>query len=92
MSESRDLTWHPAMRLGKRAALYKIKPQGAKINELERSKASFRGKVEHPHHTNAHRFGFVKVRYRELKQNAAQLIPTFCGVQRWSANAGRSTS
>ena len=80
------------MRLGKRAALYKIKPQGAKINELERSKASFRGKVEHPHHTNAHRFGFVKVRYRELKQNAAQLIPTFCGVQRWSANAGRSTS
>ena len=45
---SPDVTWHVAMRPGKRAALDKSKPPGAMINEVERIKASIRAKVEHP--------------------------------------------
>ena len=55
-----DLTWHVAMRPGKRAALDKSKPLGAMINEVERIKASIRAKVEHPFRVVKRQFGFVK--------------------------------
>jgi IS5 family transposase len=62
---SPDVTWHVAMRPGKRAALDKSKPLGAMINEVERIKASIRAKVEHPFRVVKRQFGFVKVRYRD---------------------------
>ena len=41
--------------------------------EVERIEASIRAKVEHPLRVMKRQFGFVKVRYRGLKKNTAQL-------------------
>ncbi len=82
---SPDVTWHVAMRPGKRAALDKSKPLGAMINEVERIKASIRAKVEHPFRVIKRQFGFVKVRYRGLKKNAAQLTTLFALSNLWMA-------
>ena len=82
---SPDVNWHVAMRPGKRAALDKSKPMGAMINEVERIKASIRAKVEHPFQVIKRQFGFVKVRYRGLKKNAAQLMTLFALSNLWIA-------
>ena len=82
---SPDVNWHVAMRPGKRAALDKSKPMGAMINEVERIKASIRAKVEHPFRVIKRQFGFVKVRYRGLKKNAAQLMTLFALSNLWIA-------
>ena len=82
---SPDVNWHVAMRPGKRAALDKSKPLGAMINEVERIKASIRAKVEHPFQVIKRQFGFVKVRYRGLKKNAAQLMTLFALSNLWIA-------
>jgi IS5 family transposase len=82
---SPDVTWHVAMRPGKRAALDKSKPLGAMINEVERIKASIRAKVEHPFRVIKRQFGFVKVRYRGLKKNTAQLTTLFALSNLWMA-------
>lgn len=82
---SPDVTWHVAMRPGKRAALDKSKPLGAMINEVERIKASIRAKVEHPFRVIKRQFGFNKVRYRGLKKNTAQLMTLFALSNLWVA-------
>ncbi len=82
---SPGVTWHVAMRPGKRAALDKSKPLGAMINEVERIKASIRAKVEHPFRVIKRQFGFVKVRYRGLKKNTAQLTTLFALSNLWMA-------
>ena len=79
------MTWHVAMRPGKRAALDKSRPLGAMINEVERIKASIRAKVEHTFQVIKRQFGFVKVRYRGLKKNAAQLMTLFALSNLWIA-------
>ena len=68
-----DVSWHVAMRPGKRAALDKTQPLGALIERVEKIKASIRAKVEHPFRVIKRQFGFVKVRYRGLAKNAAQI-------------------
>ena len=80
-----DVTWHVAMRPRKRAALDKSKALGAMINEVERIKASIRAKVEHPFRVIKRQFGFVKVRYRGLKKNTAQLTTLFALSNLWMA-------
>ena len=77
--------WHVAMRPGKRRALDKSKPIGAMIDEVERIKASIRAKVEHPFRVIKRQFGFVKVRYRNLKKNTAQLTTLFALSNLWMA-------
>lgn len=42
-------------------------------NQIEKLKARVRAKLEHPFRVIKRQFGFVKVRYRGLKQNTAQL-------------------
>ena len=69
--------WHVAMRPGKRAALDKSKPLVAMIDEVERIKASIRAQVEHPFRVVKRQFGFMKVRYRGLRKNTAQLTILF---------------
>jgi IS5 family transposase len=81
------VTWHAAMRPGKRAALDKSSPLGAMINEVERIKASIRAKVEHPFRVVKRQFGFVKVRYRGLKKNTAQLTTLFALSNLWMARS-----
>ena len=77
--------WHVAMRPGKRRALDKSKPIQAMIDEVERIKASIRAKVEHPFRVIKRQFGFVKVRYRGLKKNTAQLTTLFALSNLWMA-------
>ena len=73
------------MRPGKRAALDKTKRVDQLIDQLERLKASIRAKVEHPFRVIKRQFGHVKVRYRGLKKNTAQLSTLFALSNLWMA-------
>jgi IS5 family transposase len=79
------VTWHVAMRPGKRRALDKSNPIDALVDEVERVKASIRAKVEHPFRVIKRQFGFTKVRYRGLKKNTAQLTTLFALSNLWMA-------
>lgn len=70
------VTWHVAMRPGKRRALDKS-PEGEAQEWLEQTKASIRAKVEHPFHVVKNLFRHRKTRYRGLTKNAAQLFSLF---------------
>ena len=80
-----DVNWHIAMRPGKRAALDKARHVDALIDQVEKIKASIRAKVEHPFRVIKRQFGFVKVRYRGLAKNAAQLKTLFALSNLWMA-------
>ena len=72
-----DVTWHIAMRLGKRKKLNKDNQADALLDQAEKLKSGIRAKVEHPFRVVKRQFGFVKVRYRGLKKNTAQIITLF---------------
>ena len=78
-----DITWHVAMRPGKRKALNKEDEADAMIDKAEKLKAGIRAKVEHPFRVVKRQFGFVKVRYRGLKKNTAQLFTLFALSNLW---------
>ena len=78
-----DVTWHIAMRPGKRRALDKENEADALIDQAEKLKASVRAKVEHPFRVIKRQFGFIKVRYRGLKKNTAQLFTLFALSNLW---------
>jgi len=78
-----DVTWHIAMRPGKRKALDKDNEADAMIDKAEKLKAGVRAKVEHPFRVIKRQFGFVKVRYRGLKKNTAQLFTLFALSNLW---------
>jgi IS5 family transposase len=82
-----DVNWHVAMRPGKRRALDKSKTIDHLIDQVERIKASVRAKVEHPFRVIKQQFGHVKVRYRGLKKNTAQLRTLFALSNLWMARA-----
>ena len=82
-----DVNWHVAMRPGKRRALDKDRRSHQLIDELEHLKASIRAKVEHPFRVVKRQFGHVKVRYRGLKKNTAQLRTLFALSNLWMARA-----
>jgi transposase, IS5 family len=77
--------WNIAMRPGKRRALDKTKLLGQLTDQLERLKASIRAKAEHPFRVIKRQFGHVKVRYRGLKKNTAQLSTLFALSNLWMA-------
>src|SRR5574343_1306874 len=83
--ETQDIeaTWHVAMRPGKRKALDRSTPMGAVMDKLEHVKASIRAKVEHPFRVIKRQFGHVKVRYRGLAKNTAQLHTLFALSNLW---------
>ena len=78
-----NVTWHIAMRPGKRKALNKEDAVEAMIDKIEKIKAGIRAKVEHPFRVIKRQFGFVKVRYRGLKKNTAQLVTLFALSNLW---------
>jgi IS5 family transposase len=51
--------------------------------ELERLKASIRAKAEHPFRVIKRQFGHVKLRYRGLTKNTAQLHTRFTLFNLW---------
>ena len=78
-----SVAWQIAMRPGKRKALNKEEPADALIDKAEKLKAGIRAKVEHPFRVIKRQFGFVKVRYRGLKKNTAELFTLFAPSNLW---------
>ena len=79
----KTVAWQIAMRPGKRKALNKEDPADALVDKAEKLKAGIRAKVEHPFRVIKRQFGFVKVRYRGLKKNTAQLFTLFALSNLW---------
>ena len=77
------VSWHVAMRPGKRRALDKARPADALLDAAEKLKAGVRAKVEHPFRVIKRQFGHVKVRYRGLKKNTQQLMTLFALSNLW---------
>jgi IS5 family transposase len=82
--EATGVPWQVAMRPGKRRALPDT-PWGRTIDRIEQCKASIRAKVEHPFRVIKRQFGHVKVRYRGLMKNTAQLMTLFALSNLWMA-------
>ncbi len=72
-----EVNWNVAMMPGKRKLLDKATPMGAILERLEQTKASIRAKVEHPLRVIKQQFGYVKVKYRGLAKNTANLVTLF---------------
>lgn len=75
-SQGVPVTWHVALRPGKRRALAKD-VEGEQQEWLEQTKASIRAKVEHPFHVVKNLFKHKKTRYKGLAKNTAQLLTLF---------------
>ncbi len=81
----REVIWQVAARrstyrkLGKNSPLYKAK------RKIEKAKAQVRAKVEHPFRMIKRQFGYVKVRFRGLAKNTAQLMTLFTLSNLWMA-------
>ena len=82
-----DVNWLVAMRPGKRKTLDKNTSLGAILDQLEQAKARMRAKVEHPfrgrYRVIKRQFGHVKVSYRGLAKNTAQLHTLFALSNLW---------
>ena len=70
------VTWHVAMRPGKRKQLPGT-ALGDLLEQIEHAKASIRAKVEHPFHVVKNLFRHRKTRYQGLAKNTAQLFSLF---------------
>ncbi len=79
------VAWNIAMRPGKRRTLDPAKPIEALAEQLERVKAGIRARVEHPFRVVKRQFGHIKVRYRGLAKNTAQLHTLFALSHLWMA-------
>jgi IS5 family transposase len=74
--EATGVKWKVAMRPSKRRALADT-GWAALLEQAEKLQASVRAKVEHPFRVVKRQFGHVKVRYRGLAKNTAQLVTLF---------------
>jgi len=83
--EATGVAWHVAMRPGTRRALDRRRGSHQLVEQLEKIKAGIRAKVEHPFRVIKCQFGFVKVRYRGLAKNTAQLVTLFALSNLWMA-------
>jgi IS5 family transposase len=73
------------MRPGKCRALDTSNEIDALVDQVEKLKASVRAKIEHPFRLIKRQFGHVKVRYRGLRKNTAQLVTMFALSNLWMA-------
>jgi IS5 family transposase len=80
----REIEWHVAMKPGKRRKLGKT-PLGRLREEIEHLKAQVRARGEHAFRVVKRQFGYVKVRYRGLAKNTAQLHMLFGLANIWMA-------
>jgi IS5 family transposase len=71
-----DVNWHIAPRPSQRKAL-QDSALGELLEQVEKSKASIRAKVEHPFHVVKNLFKHRKARYKGLAKNNAQLFTLF---------------
>ena len=75
------MQWHIALRPSLRKKLSKTVQ--SLQDAYEHTKASLRAKVEHPFRVVKRQFGHVKVRYRGLAKNTAQLKTLFALSNLW---------
>ena len=80
-----DITLHVAMRPGKRKAVKADDLADQRVTKADRLKASVRAKVEHPFRQIKYQLKHVKVRYRGLAKNTAQLKTLFALSNLWQA-------
>jgi IS5 family transposase len=80
----KGVKWQIAMRPGKRRQLDPTDAHDQCIEQIEQLKASVRAKVEHAFRVIKRQFGHVKVRYRGLAKNTAQLHTLFALANLWS--------
>lgn len=73
------------MRPGKRKNIKAAGQLGELLNTLEKLKAGVRAKVEHLFRVIKRQFGYVKVRYRGLSKNTAQIKTLFALSNLWMA-------
>ena len=78
-----DVIWRIAMWPGKRKKLDKTNEADAMLDKAEKLKAGVRARVEHPFRVIKRQFGHLKVRYRGLKKNTAQLFTVFALSNLW---------
>jgi IS5 family transposase len=78
-----QVNWHIAIMPGKRKALKKDTPMGAILDKLEQTKARIRAKVGHPFRVIKRQFAYVKVKYRGLSKNTANLMTLFALSNIW---------
>ncbi|UUX95362.1 IS5 family transposase [Aquabacterium sp. J223] len=77
--------WHVAMRTGLRRKLNPFIEPDFIAEQLEKTKARVRAKVEHPFRIVKQQFGYAKVRYRGLLKNTARLTMLFALSNLWMA-------
>lgn len=80
-------TWHIAMDPGKRKVLNKDNEVDSLIDPADKLKVGIRAKVEYPFRVIKRQFGFLKVLYRGLKKNRAQIITLFVLSNLWSVRS-----
>ena len=80
--ERTDISWHVAEKRGKVKAIVNDAIREA-TKQLETLKARIRARVEHPFRVVKRQFGFVKVRFRGLAKNTAQVLTLFALSNLW---------
>jgi len=82
--ERKDIAWHVAVKRSKVKAIANEAIREA-TQDLETLKARIRARVEHPFRVVKRQFGFVKVRFRGLAKNTAQILTLFALSNLWQA-------
>ena len=80
----RKTQWYIAEKRGKVAAIEDA-PLKAIVTEWETAKAKIRARVEHPFRVIKRQFGYVKVRFKGLAKNTAQIVTLFALSNLWMA-------
>jgi IS5 family transposase len=80
----KKLRWEIAVKRGKIQAMKEGRDKRA-AEKRETRKASIRARVEHPFRVIKRQFGYVKVRFRGLAKNTAQIITLFALSNLWMA-------
>ena len=80
----KKLQWEIAQKRGKIKAMAEGK-QKQLVQAAEKAKASVRARVEHPFRVIKRQFGYVKVRFRGLAKNTAQVLTLFALSNLWMA-------
>ena len=78
----RRIEWYVAMKPGQRRAL-RDTPAGRLREKIEHLKAQVRARGEHAFRVVKRQFGYLKVRYRGLTKNTAQLHTLFALANIW---------
>jgi len=86
-SETDAVRWHVAMRPAKRRKLDPSDSLDAIYDQIARLKAGIRAKVERPLSILKRQFGYMKMPYRGLMKNTAQITTLFALGNLWMARS-----